>query len=277
MTNNLDLDGILSTDLELLAQMDEPSANRLPFPALYAFWRNGNTALKKANDASYFGGWAITGEGVNDMGLKLPEDFVLSEYEKNGETKISYIRRVLTVAIFAKRRWWESKDGTKFGSSDKGLSPSAQYLAALKVSQSAQPVPVVLNLSGYQVTYFAEAVQAWEKAIAQNIKALTDQKLGGYAFWTTLGTVGEFATRKVGTGSNTKEINFVSAAIPAEFDSKALKARFVGTELIRQWAGWKQDAKTWLEFYQTQKAAVRTKSAHAESAPEAVPDEEYPF
>lgn len=271
--DNLNLDGILPTDLEFLAQMDAQSANRLPFPALYAFWRNGNTALKKQNDASYYGGWAITGEGVTDLGLKLPEDFVMSEYEKNGETKVSYVRRVLTVAIFAKRRWWESKDGTKFGQPDKGLSPNAQYLAALKYSQNSQPVPIVLNLSGYQVSYFAEAVQAWDKAIAQNIKALTDQKLGAYAFWTTLGTVGEFATRKVGTGSNTKEINFVSAAIPAEFDAKALKARFVGTDLIRQCAAWKQDAKSWLEFYQTQAKPV----AHAEAAPVAQPDEEYPF
>lgn len=271
--DNLNLDGVLPTELEFLSQMDSQSANRLPFPALYAFWRNGNTALKKQNDASYYGGWAITGEGVTELGLKLPEDFVLSEYEKNGETKVSYVRRVLTVAIFAKRRWWENKDGVKFGQPDKGLSPNAQYLAALKYSQNSQPVPVVLNLSGYQVSYFAEAVQAWEKAIAQNVKVLTDQKLGAYAFWTTLGTVGEFATRKVGTGSNTKEINFVSAAIPAEFDAKALKARFVGTDLIRQCAAWKQDAKTWLEFYQTQSKPV----AHAEAAPVAQPDEEYPF
>lgn len=274
MTNNLNLDGVLSTDLEFLAQMDEPSANRLPFSALYAFWRNGNAALKKQNDASYFGGWAITGEGVNDLGLKLPEDFILSEYEKDGETKVSYIRRVLTVAIFAKRRWWENKDGVKFGQPAKGLSPNAQYLAALKYSQTAQPVPIVLNLSGYQVTFFKEAVAAWEKTMREHLKELTSQNLGAYAFWFTLGTVGDYATREVGPRGKTKEINFVSAAIPAEWNATALKNRFVGTDLIRQCSAWKQYAKAWLEFYQTQKPAP---AAHVEAAPVSQPDEEYPF
>jgi hypothetical protein len=268
----LNLDGIIQADLEALNQVDDYSANRLPFPALYAFWRNGkNSKPENAEDVNHYGGWAIVGESVENTSITLPEAFARNEYEKDGETKISYTKRTLSLAIFSSRKHWENSDtGAIVSQPIKGYSPRIQYLAALRYDKTSQPVPIVINLDGYQVTYFSDALEQWRKVIRPLIKELTAQKLDYPCFWTQLGTVGKFETREVGKGKNTKKINFVSVYIPENFTAAELGKRFIGVELVRQCAEWKAKSEAWLNFYKNNQTAAPVSAngypteAHAE-------------
>lgn len=251
MDNDL-MNGILDSDLTLLGQSDEAGANRLPFSAAYAFWANGQPALKQLGGVDYFGGWRLPEKGLLEVCSTPPAFLKRAEFEPvQGETKISYTARTLHVAPFAARRWWTDKaTKTRFGEPAKGRSPSMQVLAALQISKEGAAVPVVLNLDGWQVTFYQDALKLWRDAVSKHVRELTQQKVDVFAFWLTFGTFGDKPqTRNVGQGKDTKDINPVSAVLPAEWNAAHLKARFVGVDNLRQFAAWKQAAAPWLEFY----------------------------
>ncbi|TXH46175.1 MAG: hypothetical protein E6Q97_30190 [Desulfurellales bacterium] len=268
MDNDL-MNGILDSDLALLGQDDDAGANRLPFPAAYAFWANGAPAMKQLGGVDYFGGWRLPEKGLLEVCPTPPAFLKRAEFDAGQEVKVSYTARTLHVAPFAARRWWTDKNTkTRYGEPAKGRSPSIQILGALQISKEGANVPVVLNLDGWQVTYYQDALKAWRDAITKHIRDLTAQRVDVFAFWLTFGTHGDKPeTRRVGQGNVTKDINPVTAVLPAEWDAARLKARFVGVENLRQFAAWKQQAAPWLDHYKHASIAQENTPAPAPDWP----------
>ena len=274
----LDLDGVFTGDLDLLNQQDNQSENRLPFPAAYAFWRNGAPNMKEVGGVDYFGGFAITEKELPELGIQaMPAQFKRSEYDDEGTLKVSYTSRTLTIAPITQRRIWKDKQKNKYGTPAKGRSPIAQWLCLLKYDKDASNViPAVLHFEGWQVTYFQDALKAWQKSIDAHLKEITPQKLGLYAFWLTVGTHGnERLTKEVGEGDNTKKINFVSQVVSDKWDAAMLQARFIGKDNLKRSAELKTKAAQWLDYYKA-KAAPVVQSENA-AGPIDQLEEEYPF
>lgn len=255
----LDLEGIEVYTDALSQALGQSDAVQLPFPALFARWRNGDAKSKAQGDLFYFGGWSIGEKFLAPFKQQpdLKNWLKYTDASENGEQWEAYGNRAVTVAVIGKRiRWF--KKGTKEWSAhpSKGVftQTHAQYLTLLFNAPGAEPLPLVLTLTGYAETYMRNAVSEWVKMADKFCAEANIRKLPISAFMVTLGTHGtERKTEMVGPVGSQKPINPVQACIT---DKVSMEKRYIGKVGLALAASLVKDADTWLKAWSGKEQAT---------------------
>jgi hypothetical protein len=259
--------------------LNDNDAIRLPFPALYAYWRNGNPQLKQNGGIHYFGGWAFSDESYEDAVTELgktPGLDLTSFVNVSGKELAIYQSRSLPVAPIAKRKRWLD--------TDQYHGSQVQILCSLFIyNKEAKHYdyfsPIVLSGKGYSGLAIEDSFDEWAKASA---KARKEYAGGAPAVYFIAG-LGTFAktpvTKEVGKKNKNTitpcqvylPLNKETAAV--EITSDHLKTYFVGTEHAALMLQLKDEAKEWLETWKD----TKSKTDAGDVPPEPVEEADIPF
>jgi len=247
---SISMDGVFEGDIDTINQANMGEGGvKLPFPAVYARWRNGSLKEKATNDFRYFGGWSIGAKFLTDFSNHpLPEQWKIYDDADDKETWQAYGARIAHISLLANRKRWGDKQGNYSPFPVKGIFTSAhrQDLAMIFDHEIKFWCPVVLTSKGWQATYIQDSINLWKKVIdGYN----TDHKacFPLAAFVISLGS-GEKAPvlNTVGAGKDTKTINPIQAVFPPELTDAVLEKRYIGAQNFTLAAQLVSQAKDWL-------------------------------
>jgi hypothetical protein len=246
---SISMDGIFEGDIDTINQANQGEGGiKLPFPAVYARWRNGSLRDKPANDFRYFGGWSIGAKFLQDFQQHpLAQTWKLYDDADDKESWQAFGHRVAHVALLANRKRWGDKQGNYSPFPVKGVFTSAhrQDLAMLFDGQSYS-CPVVLTTKGWQATYLQDSLNLWKKVI-DGYNTDHKSRFPLAAFVISLGSADKTPVlNTVGSGKDTKTINPIQAAFPPELTDDVLEKRYIGAKNFAIAAQLVAQAKDWL-------------------------------
>lgn len=275
------LEGLEQNAIDALRSAERANDGvQLPFATAVIYWHNGQASQKRfAKDCPplYYGGWATDPDKITELVEAGDATGPLdnwSEFEGAGD-KGSYraiASRTLTIATIASRKRWVSQDGKTSGPDyDKALGLTRQHLQLLALAYiGGKPWGhVTLTVKGWQVKYLADAITAWNKAIAPFRKELNATQIPLSAFAITLGTYGT-EPNYVSVGQTaTSKITPVQAVIPADLSAEKVGQRFIGAHNLRVNAERLDQAKEWLAAWKQGRTAAADDNGadEAEAAP----------
>jgi hypothetical protein len=215
---------------------------RLPFPVAVMRWNNGDTHYKTAGDATYFGGWAVGSDSMDDLmaqsGVGLHASFTKVALSNNdGKEYDAYISRNVTVAICAKRKQWTDK-----GSHVQWVGLAAELNSDKKFFTAW--APVMLTAKGWSAKYIEDALMAWDSATA----AARREFAGGLPsqfFWAAIGTFGEQPIVEMVGKAQKSPITPCKCWLPKEFNDAIITRHFVGEENMARMADLAKQSEEW--------------------------------
>lgn len=238
-------------------------AIELPFPVVYFWAINGQSALKAQGGAQYYGGWSSKADQVDlaiaDTNRKKPahwlEAFVAP---KDGDEYAAYTARSLVFApIYARTRWLG--EGGKYKLHfDQATGCIRQHIQMLVMMSDVNPEtnrpvvwgPGVLSAKGYQAKYFGNAIAQWNKA-TQKLRSVISPNAPPNIFWCAVGTFGkERRTQEVGKAGRTSFITPLTLYVPDNLDEKYLESLYVGKETAAAMRDYKAQADQWLHAWE---------------------------
>ena len=248
------------------AQMKTGDGIELPYPVLYGQAHNGNALMEEIGGVRYYGGWVFEKAKADEFlaanNLAVPSIFSKVEKikPKTGNAYDAYTTRTLHLAVVAKRFSWHNANTHQrapqyFDGARRHLQLVAMLGAANLATKKFDPLfPVVLTIKGYQVAEVYEAFNVWEKATAEQRRALVGQGKPTPAsnlFYMALGTHGEkFVEKSVGKNQQSPITPF-SVVVPEKdkLDKAYLLARYVGKDVAAQMIGWLNQSQEWLSVW----------------------------
>jgi len=274
-------DDVRNAAANIQSQQQEEGV-RLPFPVSYFRWMNGDTKQKRAGDATYFGGWAVTAEMLETQ-VALTGQGLLPGFEKTtliGESEYdAYISRLIAVATICKRKRWVGST-----SHVQILAYAAEYS---KADQSFKPWgQVVLTAKGYSSLYIERCLDNWSSATAAARRTHANN-LPAWAFYAFLGTFGnEIIVEQVGK-SVKRPITPCQVYLPKDLstiDLDYLTKRYVSNEILLIMNDLAQSAEAWRLAWQDSNAnanqsenAGRNSGGHQQEPPDNFSGDEPPF
>jgi hypothetical protein len=206
---------------------------RLPFPVAVLRWLNGDAHNKKSNDPTYFGGWAVGEDSMNDLvaqsGIAAHSAFMKTSLVNNdGKEYSAYISRTITVAVCAKRKQWGDK-----GSHVQILALAAELDPDKKVFNIW--APVMLTAKGYSAKYIEDALGQWDSA-SSNARREFAQGMPSQFFWAAIGTFGDQPTFESVGKAQKSTITPCKLWLPKEFNDAIITRHFVGVDNMKKMA-----------------------------------------
>ncbi len=214
---------------------------RLPFPVVVCRWMNGDVHQKKANDATYFGGWAASADSMEDimgqLGIGAHPSFTKNALINNENKEYqAYISRSVLVAVCAKRKQW----------TDKGSHVQLVALLAEITAEKSYKLwgTAMLTSKGYSARFIENALAQWDSTTAQARREFASG-LPSQFFWAAIGT---FGTEPIIESVGKKEKSPVTPAkcwLPKEFNDPTITRHFVGEENMARMAEIAKQSEEW--------------------------------
>jgi uncharacterized protein CbrC (UPF0167 family) len=254
---------------------------RLPFPHALIYWSNGDARNKKAADTTYFGGWAVSSNNMEDLiaqsGVGLHSAFFEADLVNNeGKEYKAYIARSITIAVCAKRMQWGDGITMPKGSHVQILALAAE-LDQDKKGFTAW-APVVLSAKGYSAKFINDALSQWDSASA----AARREFAGGMPsqfFWAAIGTFGtEPIFESVGK-TQKATITPCKCWLPKEFNDALISRHFVGADNVKRMAELAKLSEEWRKAWvgKGEKTEAPDNFAQGEESQPTVSDMDIPF
>ena len=229
---------------ELKDGMKDNSGVKLPFAAPTMWWLNGKAAFKNEaviTDARRFGGWGISKEEVDELGVQPAPSWTLQDLTNaKGDTYQAYICRTAWVTPIARRFSWFENEG-KWRTSINVLS---MLFLRNKEGAFLKYGPVVLSAKSFTGT----ALDAAFKKFASQTAAFRDGQLPQF-FMHGIGTFGDtpiFQDAK-GKGGASSSITPPQLFIPKDgFNGENIEKYFAG-EYAVEMAKYKKESAEWVE------------------------------
>lgn len=260
-----DLQGMEAATLDSLRAAETSGEGvRLPFPALYAYWINGNAQLKPLGNVQYFGGWATDADRaieLVDSGAMpdLPSQWTAFEGSSGDKTYRALGNRLVRFCPIAYRTSWVGPDGSrrqKFNADTGHTKSHMQYLGQIQ-NTDGHIFPCVLTTKGYQASFLSEALGRWRSALAPFLKQMNATRFPLSAFWLTLGTHGPKPEFKEVGSTETKPVTPVKAVIPEGLTVEAVHALFAGREVLMLNGELLEQARDWLNAWKDEAQPAR--------------------
>jgi len=237
--------------------MNTGSGVELPFPVVYLWAMNGQTAYKQQGGAPYFGGWACKAEQMDDMltktGLNLPAKWVKStNAARDGSEFEIYSSRDVIVAPITKRISWVRDENGRSVRHPHYIEGGRQhvqvlaYLAEQMENKEFHPWgTVVLTAKGFQAINLDKAFKDWKKVTAQ-LRAKIAPGIPAWCFYLAVGTFGkERVQESVGKAAKSP-ITPLTLYAPDGMREGHLERLFVGEGVAAIMATRKDEAAEWL-------------------------------
>lgn len=251
---------------------------RLPFPVAVLRWLNGDARNKKAADPTYFGGWAVSSDNMEDLiaqsGVGLHASFFEAELVNNdGKEYKAYIARSITVAVCAKRTQWI-----------KGKGSHMQILAlAAELNQDKKAftawAPVMLTAKGYSAKNINDALSKWDSATSAARREFASGMPSQF-FWAAIGTFGQEPIFESVGKTQKSTITPCDAWLPKEFNDAIITRHFVGEENMKRMAELTKLSEEWRKAWASKegdKTEAPDNLAQGEESQPAVSDADIPF
>jgi len=225
--------------------MKDSSGVKLPFAAPTMWWLNGKTVLKnetEIKDARRFGGWGISKEDIDELGIQPAASWKLTELTNaKGESYQAYICRTAWVAPIARRFAWFENEG-KWRTS---LNVLAYLFLRNANGDFLEYGPVVLSAKSYTGKDL-EATFKKFTAMTADLREGTSPQF----FMHGIGTFGDapiFQDAK-GKGGESSSITPPQLNVPQNgFNADGIDKFFVGPEVASKMAKYAKDAQEWLD------------------------------
>jgi hypothetical protein len=225
--------------------MRDNTSVKLPFPAPNMWWMNGKAALKNESsitDARRFGGWGISKEDFDELGISPAPSWNLTELtNEKGNTYSAYICRTAWVAPIARRfAWFENE-----GKSRSSLNILCYLMLRNQQGEFLKYGAVVLSaksLSGVDLD------QAFRKFTSQT--AAHRDGADAKFFLHGIGTFGDTPIFKEakGKGGASSTVTPPQLFIPKDgFNGDNLEKYFVPQEVMMEMAHLGTQAQEWLD------------------------------
>jgi hypothetical protein len=282
----IELDKNISDKLN--SGMSNGETIELPFPHVFMWTHNGQTAYKQHGNALFYGGWMCDSDSLTAamemQGLTLPAGWnAVTITNREGVDFEACVTRSIMVAPIAYRVSWLT-DGRRAAQYSDGARRHVQALAymAEKAEQGWIPWgPVVLSAKGYQARNLLDSFGKWEKAISP-VRRKIAPTVPAWCFYLAVGTFGkERKVENVGKAGTQSPITPISVYVPDTLDEAMLTKLFVGQETAGIMAELADQAQDWIEAWKGE--AETTASANGHNRPQSVdddflvPDDERPF
>lgn len=269
---NQEMQGYASTVKEGLTE----EGVRLPFPVAVMRWMNGDARNKRSADPTYYGGWAISADNMDELtaqlGIGVHSSFVKTSLVNNdGKEYDAYISRSITVAICAKRKQWGDK-----GSHVQILALAAELNAEKKFFTAW--APVMLTAKGYSAKFIEEALSQWDSATVASRREFAGGMPSQF-FWAALGTFGTEPTFESVGKTQKSTITPCKLWLPKEFNDAIITRHFVGNENMAKMADLSKQSEEWRKAW-ADKASDKTPGApdnFAEPGADIVDTNDIPF
>ena len=280
---------ITQEDLAAMGQaMSGGGGVQLPFAALNIWPHNGDKKFQQfAQQApvSYFGGWHIDAEKLENMASTFPVmldklPWRKTEMQGDRNSYFVYETRVIHIAPIAYRLSWVGEDRSRQPEYDARHTRShTQYLCLVGVSPDKQTpgvlylCPAVVTVKGmYQSLAIKAALNDWGKLIHRFKADLKAQNLPPAAFWHSVGTMGQTPNfEQTKKGAIVTPVKAVM--IPETPTAEWLSGRFVGGANLAIGARLLKEAKDWLEAWK-KPVASRIPAVDEPPMPDA-PDDDF--
>lgn len=252
---NQEMQGYANTVKESLTE----EGIRLPFPYAVMSWMNGDTRNKRSADPTYYGGWSVGADSMEELiaqtGIGIHSSFVkTSIVNSENEEYDAYVSRNITIAVCAKRKKWVDKIDEVTG---KVISTSSHIqILALTAELNAEKkvfsawAPVMLTAKGYSAKFIEDALGVWDSATAASRREFAGGMPSQF-FWAALGTFGtEPIFVSVGKAQK-KSITPCKAWLPKEFNDALITRHFVGNENMARMAELAKQSEEWRKAWAT--------------------------
>lgn len=246
---------------------------RLPFPVAVMRWNNGDARNKKSADPTYFGGWAVSSDNMDEliaqMGIGVHSSFVKTSLVNNdGKEYEAYISRTVTVAVCAKRKQWGDK-----GSHVQIVALAAELTADKK--SFSNWAPVMLTAKGYSAKFMEDALSQWDSATAAARREFA-QGMPSQFFWAVIGTFGtEPVFESVGKAQKST-ITPCKLWLPKEFNDAIITRHFVGKENMAKMAELSKLSEDWRKAW-ADKAGDKPAAPDVDQGQPEVAETDIPF
>lgn len=230
---------------ELKDGMKDNTGIKLPFAAPTLWWLNGKAAFKNESaitDARRFGGWGISKEEIDELGIKAAPSWQLQELTNaKGDSYSAYICRTAWVHPIARRFAWFENEG-KWRTSLNVLC----FLSLRNKEGEFLPYgPVVLSAKSFT----GSALDAAFKKFASQTAQVREGALQQF-FLHGIGTFGDapiFQDAK-GKGGSSSTITPPQLFIPKDgFNDDNLTKYFANPETMLAMAKYKKESAEWVE------------------------------
>ena len=258
----------LDIDLEISGQLNDDIVNsgaiRLPVEVPYFFIMNGEPKMAAVGGPQHFGGWAVDRQELSDAGqywdppIVAPPSYFGSHtfFTNDGKQLPVFESRSVICALIGSRVSWAIKTGDstrRFKEYVPGARRHMQvlvYLADKTPDKKLAPWgPAVLTASGYQVGHLIKGFQNWKAAVEKILRA-EKSPATPWMFYTSCGTFGDtFKQEMVGPEGAKSPITPVTTQVPKDMDADLLKKLYVSREVAAQMAGFKAEAREWLDAW----------------------------
>lgn len=243
---------------------------RLPFPVAVLRWLNGDAKQKKSGDPTYFGGWAVSADSMDDLaaqsGIGIHSSFTLASLVNNdGKEYEAYISRNIVVAVCAKRKQWGDKGShVQWVALAAELSQDKTYFTAW--------APVMLTAKGYSAKFIEDALNVWDSATAAARREHASGMPSNF-FWAAIGTFGtEPIFESVGKAQKST-ITPCKTWLPKEFNDAVITRHFVGADNMKRMAELTKLSEDWRKAWKDgEKASSAPENFGEPGAPEPEPD-----
>lgn len=233
---------------QLKDTMKDNSGVKLPFAAPTMWWMNGKAAFKNEaaiTDARRFGGWGISKEEIDELGIKPAPSWTLTDLTNaKGDSYQAYICRTAWVAPIARRFAWFENEG-KWRTS---LNVLCSLMLRNKEGEFLPYGPVVLSAKSFT----GSALDATFKKFTSQTAAFRDGAAPQF-FLHGIGTFGDapiFQDAK-GKGGSSSTITPPQLFIPKDgFTAENIEKYFVPQQNILDMGKFAKDAKEWIDDWQ---------------------------
>lgn len=252
----------------------------LPFPVLYAWVLNGQSAYKSQGGALYYGGWACKAEDMEALaknaGVFIPENWHPAAIAtKDGGEFAAYITRFVVIAPIGKRISWLFND-RRYPEYTEGGRQHVQVLTIMATKNEKDEyvpwLPAVLTAKGYQARNLLDVFSRWDKATA-GLRYRLSPGVPAWCFYLALGTFGkDRAVINVGKSGVQSPITPISVYLPEEMTEDKLAPLFVGNDTVRRMVEYQEQAQEWLKAWRQPSLEQQPATAAAEENGGFVPE-----